>query len=562
MYGWTEVRYGRRRQRARQPWDQAYGRPTGWKDRAPPIPRRRWETFSYPNQPVPPPRAPPYAGPRYRSYADVVRQRGPRPARRWFSSQDGGTEIRRQAADPQFGRLIRKLHAVIKTVHHLQNVVLEPGKAEPRMISRMVGILSDMIKPAAPTRHTADMIVGNAKNWGHNTYLILREHYETGLEDLLQQFTGILIPDWKSAFEVAVRWARRNLPRITQSVIDHAEALITAKQVDARSTTTAQVPQQTEPRPRVQNQDPQAPAVRKIAAKATSDQAVQHTDQQTDWHLPPPQTNVPPQDQRGLRRRSRGRTPTEDSLLQEGPEQPDEQEAVEDRTHTPTHSELEALFDELQAEEDEEGTAALDREEDIFVDSPDRFTQPDPQRYGPYRHPTTQRKMTDWSLRVSRKYLIMGDSNVGNLPEHFNKDVQIESFPGAHFRHAQALMEKTVPPQDLVVEKIILSFGINSRGNKCKETTVKSLQGAIRLAKRQFPYADVFVPMVNYSAALPDNEKENLDMLNSHLEQNMVYIPLLPENRFKTVSDNVHWTEATGRAMFVHWMAHLNARSP
>ncbi|KAM7372694.1 hypothetical protein PAMP_022852 [Pampus punctatissimus] len=560
MDRWTEVRYGRRRQRARQPqWDQAHGRSIGWMDRAPSIPRRGWNSFPQPNRPVPPPRAPQYAGPRYRSYAEVVRQGWPRSAQRWFSPwRNRGTEVRRQAADPQFGRLIRKLYAVIKTVHHLQNVVLKPGKAEPRMISRMVEILADMIKPAAPTRRTTDLIVGNAKNWGYNTYLILREHYETCLKELLEQLTGILTSDWKSAFEVAVRWARRNLSRITQDAIDHAEALVTAKRTDATSTTQAQAPQQTVATAQVQTQDPQVPERRK--ATNESDQTVQQTDQQSDWHLPPPEIKTPPRDRRRSQRRTRGRILTEDSLLQEDTEEPDECDVVEDRAHTPTHSELEALFDELQAEEEME--EAAEDEEDVFVDSPDRFIQPEPQRYRPYRHPVTQRKMTDWCLQVKKKCLIIGDSNVCKMPEHFNKDVQMDSFPGAHFRHAQALMEKTVPPQDLVVEKIILSFGINSREHNCKGTTVKNLQGAIRTAKRKFPYADVWVPQVNYSPALSDEEKENLDILNEHLERNMKYIPLLPEDRFATEGDDIHWTAETGRAMFIHWMTHLNARTP
>ncbi|KAE8277720.1 hypothetical protein D5F01_LYC24267 [Larimichthys crocea] len=225
------------------------------------------------------------------------------------------------------------------------------GKAEPRMIARMVEVLSDMIKPAAPTRRTADLIVGNAKNWGYNTYLILMEHYETCLEELLEELTGILTPDWKSAFEVAVRWARRNLTRITQDAIDHAEALVTAKQTDAGSTTQAQVPRHT--RPRAQ----------------------------------------------GSQRGTRGRILTEDSLLQEESERPEECRVVEDHIHTPTHSELEALFDELQAEEEMEAAVSSPQtqrkvraevhrdplpnmDEDEFVDSPDRFIQPEPQRYG------------------------------------------------------------------------------------------------------------------------------------------------------------------------------------
>lgn len=65
-----------------------------------------------------------------------------------------------------------------------------------------------------------DMITGNARNWGHNTCMILTEHYETGLEGLLGELSGLLTPEWKDAFEVAVRWARQNLPRTTQDVVD------------------------------------------------------------------------------------------------------------------------------------------------------------------------------------------------------------------------------------------------------------------------------------------------------------------------------------------------------
>lgn len=87
----------------------------------------------------------------------------------------------------------------------------------------------------------------------------------------------------------------------------------------------------------------------------------------------------------------------------------------------------------------------------------------------------------------------------------------MESFPGSDFRHAQALMEKTVAPENLVVEKVVLSFGINSRGNKSKETTMKNVQVSVRSTKRKFPYAEIWIPMINYSEELPQVEIENLE---------------------------------------------------
>ena len=122
-------------------------------------------------------------------------------------------------------------------------------------------------------------------------------------------------------------------------------------------------------------------------------------------------------------------------------------------------------------------------------------------------------------------------------------------------------MEKTMPPIGLVVEKIVLSFGINSRGNKCKETMVKNVQGALRSTKRKFPYAEIWIPLVKYSEALPQEEQENLETLKEHIERNMPFIPLLPEAKFQTESDDIHWTPETGRAMFDHWMSFLNSKS-
>lgn len=119
-------------------------------------------------------------------------------------------------------------------------------------------------------------------------------------------------------------------------------------------------------------------------------------------------------------------------------------------------------------------------------------------------------------------------------------------------------MEKTRPPPDLLVEKLVMSFGINSRGSKSKETTVKNVQAALRAARNRFPYAEVWIPLVNFPPNLPREEKENLQVLNDHIKRNMPYIPLLPGRYFSTGTDNIHWTTETGKAMFDHWMMFLN----
>ena len=227
--GWQQVRYGRRRQRTfAPPRDWSGGRP-GWMDRAPPFSRRRRDQVPYPSRPAPRPGPAHFSGPQTRSYAAVVRRGPQRSPRRGDSSRDGGNEVRWEAAGPQLGLLIRRVYKVIRSVHHLQNVAPQADKPPPRMIARMVENLADMIRPAAPSQPTMDLIRGNARNWGNTTCNILRDHYQACLEDFLGDIERGPTTDWKDAFLVATRWAKRNLPRITREILEDAEAAITAR---------------------------------------------------------------------------------------------------------------------------------------------------------------------------------------------------------------------------------------------------------------------------------------------------------------------------------------------
>lgn len=168
--------------------------------------------------------------------------------------------------------------------------------------------------------------------------------------------------------------------------------------------------------------------------------------------------------------------------------------------------------------------------------------------------------MVDWELTVHKKWLIIGDSNLARLPTHSIQDLQIDSYPGANFRHAEEVMSKAVV--HTLVEKIVLAFGINSRGQKAKETAVKQLQGAVRAAKRRFPYSEIWIPLVNYSSVLPAAERLNLQKLNNHIQKNMPFLPPLQAALFHTEKDQVHWTGATAQAMFDYWVACLNLKTP
>ncbi|KAL3995678.1 recombining binding protein suppressor of hairless [Sarotherodon galilaeus] len=609
---WTLVRYGKRRG---QSGVQA---PYRGMARAPPASNWRRGPNLHPNRPAPPfGTSARYLGPQSRSYASVTRHRP-------FGSVAGPQRLnqgrQQQPTDPKFAKLVRQLHSVIKLVHHLQNVSQKPGKPEPVMISRMVENLSTMIKPACPNQKTKDLIEGNARNWGHTTLIILEDHYTAMLEDVLSELSGTLPSDWQTAFEVATRWAKKNLPRITQEVIDHAEALVTTctevekdletqpapAPLDAEQQTedAQQTSQQTRPQKQTQTRPPQAKTVTISIPQISKKQTVgTMTDGVSDWTPEPPQDEqaepsvqaAPLMEHRDPRPQRQGRRARRGVVVQEDSFDFDIVDIGEDRQGATREQRPQPQLEPLGGEEDNrldstppliptvvdtrpkpgnpnsvQVSAIVHQDPTAHQDSPDLEWSPlfDDGSGGDFtstpmqfknkvtRHINTDRKMVDWTLSVNKKWLIVGDSNLARIPPFTIRDLQIDSYPGGNFRHAQAFISTAT--SQVTVEKVVLAFGINCRLQKPKQTAIKQMQAAVRAAKRQFPYSEIWVPVINHSTLLSSEERTNLQILNGHIQRNLPFIPALDYKHFRTESDCVHWTKATARAMLDHWATYLN----
>ncbi|XP_045898014.1 uncharacterized protein LOC123965584 [Micropterus dolomieu] len=173
----------------------------------------------------------------------------------------------------------------------------------------------------------------------------------------------------------------------------------------------------------------------------------------------------------------------------------------------------------------------------------------------PTRHINTQRKMKEWCLTARRKWLIIGDSNVARFPPFQCPDLQVDSFPGATFRHAEAILART--NICTMVQKLILSFGINNRAQNIQNTTIKQLQRAVRMAKLAFPRATVMVPEINFSRTLPQPDQDNLRELNLYITTNQPFLPALSGRDFATERDGIHWSRSTAKRMLDHWLDSL-----
>lgn len=599
--------------------------------------------------------------------------------------------------DPLFGPQIRKFYKVIQLVHHLRNVTPTENKTDTKLISRMVEELAVLIKPASPTPETLELIMGNAKNWGFNTLLILQDHYKEQVEKALQIVWDDYPQNWTQALQVAQTWAKKRLPRITQEVLDHAEALIIScqnqenhnsgtKPEQTQKTTDQQLKQKETCNTSTQTTMNKLTQTKTDTEEKTKDKKQDSklttnmgtmTDLDREWSPIieyPPKLTLFPKGQRSTIRAQQQKSDTPLLVLesdQNATKKTKNQLAEKDQLvgttrspHTPASTEedhlptarehgevdqhgppdsihffdltvkdMDPFFDVLEGSDLESDSD--DNQEERPIDTPvprntpsthmedfepdsdmpllEEFSEDEeplpevqkpirnpyqemvPQSEIPYdpqdeqepegpereflrtfnlsfqepgtaptfkviKHINTHKKMVDWSLHVHKKWLFLGDSNLAKFPPYAMEDLQIDSYPGANFRHITEVIGKA--SIHVTVLKVVLSLGINSRKQKPRETTIKQMQASIRAVKKQFPYSEIYIPLINFSDSLPMQEQENLREVNQHIEKNMPFLPQLDEDLFETTSDKIHWTTTTAVAMFNHWLEHLNLRLP
>ena len=173
------------------------------------------------------------------------------------------------------------------------------------------------------------------------------------------------------------------------------------------------------------------------------------------------------------------------------------------------------------------------------------------------RHNHHGNKYQVWTLKPSRPFLIMGDSNVDRLPHIEGSRVQVDSYPGALLAHAiHILKHKT--PTSADTQTLILSFGINNKDQGNPTLIRKQLSRLLGAAMDTFPNATIHIPIINFSQDLSNRHKVNLNGLNKLIKDTGRSIPPLQKTNFATGRDWLHWTPDTGKAMAHHWLKYLN----
>lgn len=544
---------------------------------------------------------------RYRGRRRGRRAGGPPPSR---PPQTSNT----QPMDLEQRTLVRKMFDLIRMIHHRKNVSLDTDpNNQPPSFRRISNYLASIIKPVALNETTQLKIEGNAKNWAYTTQLILVDHYEEGINSCSEELRPLLQENWRQAFHEAKRWAQNQFKRrLHGDAIDSAEALLISLANTEQVSTPPQTrldggsQNQTTPTPSVsiqrdsifQEEDfpplprvevalsplnpflldcqaeiisHQSPLPMRVARNrrnrnpciiSEQDPLLNIESESTLTEDPNPLRNEVLIATHDMETQTDGRLPPVDSAsgeptpLSQACSRIPVKEEHEETKDISSVTLVEKLISLDSEPEEDETPLTIARTTELPLLTVQAEVAPS---YRPTRHPQTARKMMDWTLTARKKWLILGDSNLSRFPNYNIPDLQIDSYPGANFRHAEAILGKATAV--VQVEKIILSFGILHMEQKPKQTAVKQLQKALKMAKDKFPHAEVWIPLINFSTDLETEYQNNLEELNAHIRVNMPFLPKLPIDLFQTV-DKIHWSGPTAAAMLQHWAKHLNLPAP
>ena len=507
-----------------------------------------------------------------------------------------------RSTDPDFSLKNRLVFAAIKAAHHLANVT---GPEPPVTIARITGSLVAAIRPAVPNTATLSLIEGNARNWAHTTSIILRDHYRDTVVDKVLGLSRLPEPAWNQNFDIAAAWARRHFgPRLRQATLDEVRATLRRELNDAVSAGGSLPLSYLQPPPSPPAVPPSGaagPAEDIVGPRREDDGILSPARPRSvslfsslsfpSSPLPPPFSPLPPpsslstppppapppplssllsllppvpvfppdffspiagsQPSPDPPRKQRTPRPSRGSALRPPATPPPSAPALPGRTPPNGHASTAADLDAVPL-----ATPRGSVRSRLVFDPPTDGVTPDTPTRRPTRHVSTSKKCKEWALQARGECLIVGDSNLARFPPFQRAGLQVDSFPGATFRHAAAILAKTtISPE---VGKVILSFGINDRAHKADQTIVRHLRNAIKMAELAFPRARVLVPEVNFSRSLPHREQDNLRRLNSYIVAHCHSIPALSRNSFNTERDGVHWTHPTASLFLDHWIQALN----
>lgn len=454
-----------------------------------------------------------------------------------------------------FRTIVKSMTSCIKLYHHLTHVNSDPTTPIPNNLKLTQEQLISTVLPARPNDKTNLLKTGNAMNWTHTTVQILEEHYKKTLDDCINNLSLKPKEDWEQAFLIATRWAKKDMKRITEKTILEAKTKIFQIQTPSTSTTNKTPDNMEQENPTVHTLTESTPPKKRVdVAIGTQDfgpsEPLYAQEKPTTPEISSPQIPIlTPPYLDGSEPLTTNKTPEnmgqEISTIQPLAESTPKRRRMDMGISTQEFGPSQPLYKSVTPDTHNETLSPV---------LPPTYLGDSEPLYKTHAHEGN--KYLNWSLSPSRPILILGDSNISRLPYIRDSRIQVDCYPGANLSHAAHLIKNKTPTSD-IVQKVILSFGINNRKMNHPNQLGKDLQAMLKAARDTFPQGTIYIPIINYSKNQPQFFQDNIKFLNQLIRNTAHQIPEVQEDRFSTLPDNLHWDKQTALEMANHWISFL-----
>lgn len=85
------------------------------------------------------------------------------------------------------------------------------------------------------------------------------------------------------------------------------------------------------------------------------------------------------------------------------------------------------------------------------------------------------------------------------------------------------------------VKVLVLSAGVNNKDQDPHKTSIKQLRHIYNRARCVFPNASIYIPVLNFSTSLSQEQQTNLSVLNNFIHSRFPFLEPLPNAHFHTV---------------------------
>lgn len=443
-----------------------------------------------------------------------------------------------------FKTLVQQLGHLILAHHKRSRLPNSPTDPKPDLLIEMEETLIRRIHPFLPSRETELCFHHNAKTWTEATIQTLKEHYDRVRDHAIEIISALLVPDWDRAFLVAKRRIKRQNKNITQPSFDVTYSILNGIMSPSFPSRKG-IPPQTLYATNLDNHKQMEPHSNPITSE------IRREPQNTDQGDTPPEEQIPAAQEQSP---NGTLTPDPNPFTLNEPGFSGNLTGADCESWEVENPPLKKFRGTSTESPPQEG-------EPITIESLQRPTSGPLPLYAPtplFRtHNHQGDRNANWTLTPERSVLIMGDSNVGQLPRIVDSRIQVDCYPGARIGHATHIL-KHKTPTDTSVSIIILSFGINDREMTNPTLIEKPLRDLCKAAKDRFPNATIYMPLINCNRSISLKQQRNIAQLNAIIRSIVTFIPRLDNTVFNTLADGISWSPHTARKMLEHWRAFLD----